>query len=262
MRRHVVDDGEERRRAVGEPAEGVAAPPGHGLRDVLVVDHVAVEEAGPPIGVDPPHLGVPDGPAGRLVPGALALVAVEELAVVRRPVARRLQPPADGVVRVAQPLGTAPGAGVVPHPVVLAVLPADQLGPRRAAHRVRRDRVAEAHAPGDQQPPRLREVAQLVGTHIVGEDEDDVPPTRAGAVGRRRGAGIVGDGERAGQRRHEHEHPRDCSPGPPHALKLADTPSSAGRWAEVTATLQCRAHQAPCDPRRWLRPSSQPRIIR
>ncbi len=222
----VVDDGEERRTAVGEAVEGATGALGHGLGDVLVADPVAVEEARPAVGVDAAHLGVPEGPARRLVPRAQSLVAVEELAVVRRPVARRLQPPADVHIDVAQPLGTTPSAGVVAYAVALGVLPRDELGPSRAAHRVRRDRVREANALVDQQPPRLGEVAQLVRAHVVGQDEDDVRSARGCCclrrVGRRR-AGYARTHERAGHHGDDHDRRREdhrsCPPHacPPHA---------------------------------------------
>ena len=91
----------------------------------------------------------------------------------RRRVARVLGPRADGRRRVER-LPTAVLTGVVVHAVVLGVLPRHQLGPRRAAQRVRRLRLGERHPLVDQKIPHVREVGQVVLAHVVGQEDQHV----------------------------------------------------------------------------------------
>ena len=175
VRRHVVDDREERRPAVGEPVEGVARPLGHGLGDVLVADPVAVEEARPLVGVDATHLGVPEGPPGRLAPGSQPLVAVEELAVVRRSVARRLQATGRRCRPGSRSRLTPPQRPVLCRtPLFWPYCPVTSSA--RAGQHIGCGEIAlEKRTPGRTSSRRVfGHEAELVGPHVVGEDEDDV----------------------------------------------------------------------------------------
>ena len=62
----------------------------------------------------------------------------------------------------------------MPNTRVMSVLAAHDGGPRGATQRVGHKRVLELHALGFQQRARLGHIFQVVFTHVVGEDEDEI----------------------------------------------------------------------------------------
>ena len=193
----------------GDVAVGVAA-------GVAVAGHREVD-----VVVDAPGERVPTRPAGGAhVAGA---VAVEELADEAGAVAAAAEPGARLLGRVER-LEPAVHAPVVLDAVVLGVLAGGELCARRAAQRVRRDRVGELHALVGQQPPGDRHVVEVVVAHVVGEHEDQVGtgrpvglrggglgalhhPHRAGAA---RVTGVAGRGDRGeGGDEYDEEGSRD-----------------------------------------------------
>src|SRR5215204_5385961 len=74
-------------------------------------------------------------------------------------------------------LPTSPRAVLIgPHPAIVRVLAPHYRGPAGTTQRVRDVGVREAQSPGFEDGARLRHVLQIVITHVVGYDKDDVGP--------------------------------------------------------------------------------------
>ena len=231
VRREVPRVDEERVVVRGELAHRVVGALGDHVGDVAVAVGLGVAvvvEGEVEVVVDPGAERVPVVPARRA--HVLVGVAVEELADEAGLVAALLEPRADLLGRV-EGLEAAERAGVVLHAVVLGVLTGDQLGARRAAQGVGRDRVGEVDPAVGEQLAGARHPLQVVLAHVVGHHEDDVGTI--GAVGRRpdgrrpaaactatgQGGGLVGQRDPGGsQQQHDQggrpaTHPRlHCVP--------------------------------------------------
>ena len=147
---------------------------------------------------------VPVAPARRHVGLAPQPVAVEVLADVRGAVARGLQPHRQRVLRVER-LDAAVRRRVVEDAVVVAVLPGQVGGARRAAQRRGDVGAGEARARGADQLPRLRHRRHVLVGLVVGHQHDDA---RALERRRRRLGAQRGERERGrqdGERQREQE---------------------------------------------------------
>ena len=153
---------------------------------------------------------VPIRPARRH-PDAAALVAVQELADVDRPVAGALQPDGKRVlgVEVAE---AALRLLVAEDAVVVGVLPGHVGRPRWAAERPVRDRLRELRAGCADQALRRRHEPHLLERLVVAHQDDDV---RGLLGGRREGSEAGGDG--CGDDRRD-----DHAVRPPHVESLPD----------------------------------------
>ena len=156
---------------------------------VMGVAHrvAVVLEGGPVVAVGPRRGRVPVVEAGQRA--GLVRVAVEHLAHERGPVAGRLQPQPEvllGAAAVHEGRPPAVGSPVVSHPVVLGVLPGEDLRARWTAHRVRTDEVGDVDARTTDQPAGERHPAHLVVALVVTGDEEDVGPMVGRGQGGRR----------------------------------------------------------------------------
>ncbi len=180
---------DEERPVAGRPAldqvDGLVA---HHVGDVAVVGARApvVVEARAVVAVGVGDRRAPVVPAAH--PARARGVGVQRLADEPGAVAGVVQPGREVLLGVVagEGLVAAVGPAVVAHAVVLGVLPGEDLRARRAAQRVRADRVGELRARLGEQAPRQRHVLQLGVGLVVGAEQDDVG---AGAPG----VGDVGD---------------------------------------------------------------------
>ena len=179
-----------RRPATHEPDGGPVQHPGQvvGGRSAVVLD-TAVHRQVVAVVALRLELGHPAVPSGRHVRGLGEgpLERVQVLADVGGDVSGALKPGGEDVVLVLQRV-----VGVLEDAVVVPVLAGEGGGSRRAAERRRDDEIGEGGAAVGQQPHRLghRSPAQLGQGLVVGPDEDDVRPIRAGAFGKRGGGGL------------------------------------------------------------------------
>ncbi len=181
VRRHVRGPDEERLRVrrplLDQPLDLV-------VHVVDVVEPVVVPRL--PVPVHLVELVVVLADDGRVepVPSRLAPAmgpeAVEVLARERRAVSGPVEPYRQRPVGLQRRIGEAALVGL--HAVVLRVLAGEDRRPRRAAQRVRRQRVRERHARAAQQLAGLGHPVQVARGHVVGADQDDVGPLRGPLV--------------------------------------------------------------------------------